>query len=282
MHPIHCRTRVCFLEASSANSQARAKTMTRSTVVQSSPELFNQCFSDGGHRMAGTPITHFEPDVDRLAVIRECMEHYDVGDPEAEWPNNIISRRAVAYGSGVIARRGDPVRHNVDPDELALCHRLSAAAAEVMAGVSVGMGSESGDEFHEFLIAANVDEPTPTAITADLVRAKFGGTLFPSVTITVEPLEESGVWWSEVEHDGSESEPEYFLPWKAMIRWFHSREEFVDTCFVRIGHDRDLWELPRELWPSGTEITGCVLPRLALGLTQGGSLVGLFGYSVKT
>jgi hypothetical protein len=29
-------------------------------------------------------------DPDRLAVIRECMENYDVGDADAEWPNNVI------------------------------------------------------------------------------------------------------------------------------------------------------------------------------------------------
>src|SRR5262245_37020109 len=119
--------------------------------------------------MAGPPITHFEPDADRLAVIRECMEHYDVGDPEAEWPSNSISRRAVVYGNGVIACRGEPVRHAVDPDELALCRRLSAAAADVMTGISVGMGSESGDPFRGFFIAANVDEPAATAITEDLI-----------------------------------------------------------------------------------------------------------------
>lgn len=232
--------------------------------------------------MAGTPLTHFEPDVDRLTVIHECMEHYDVGAPDAEWPNNIISRRAVVYGNGVIARRDDPVRHAVDPDELALCRRLSEEAAGVMAGVDVGMGSESGDPFRGFFVAANVDEPVPTAITEELIRAKFGGTIFPPVTITVEALDESGVWWSEVESDGSESGLEYYLPWRAMIRWFRDRFEFVDTSFVRIGHNLDLWKLPRESWPDGTEITGCVLPRLALGLTRGGSLVGLFGYSVMT
>jgi hypothetical protein len=231
--------------------------------------------------MAGSPITHFDPDADRLAVIRECMEHYDVGAPEAEWPNNIISRQAVVYGSGKIARRGDSIRHAVDPDELTLCRLLSAEAAELMAGVSVGMGSESGDEFRGFFMAPNVDDPAPTAITEDLVRAKFGGTLFPLVTITVEPLTETGVWWSEVEYDGSESEPDYFVPWRTMIKWFQGRPEFVETCFVRIN-SRDLSDLPREGWPEGTEITGCVLPRLVLGLTRSGSLIGLFGHSVQT
>jgi hypothetical protein len=55
-----------------------------------------------------------------------------------------------------------------------------------------------------------------------------------------------------------------------------------DSAFVRIGNNRELWNLPRERWPEGTELTGCVFPRLALGLTRHGSLAGLFGYSVKT
>ncbi|QVL30717.1 hypothetical protein KIH39_17905 [Telmatocola sphagniphila] len=231
--------------------------------------------------MAKVPLTHFTPDPERLEVIRECMESYNVGDLKAEWPNNIISRQAVVYGSGVIARRSESIHHSVDPDELTLCRQLSAEAEKVMDETDVGMGSSSSDPFRGFFIAANVGESV-SKITEELVRAKFGNTLFPPVTITVEPLAESGVWWSEVEEDGSESDPEYFLPWREMIQWFRNRPEFVDTRFVRIGHDRDLWELPRKDYPEGTEITGCVLPRLALGLTRGGSLVGLFGYSVKS
>jgi hypothetical protein len=232
--------------------------------------------------MAGAPITHFEPDPTRFEVVRLCTEHFDVGDPDAEWPNNILSRRTVVYGSGAIARRGDPVRHAVDPDELALCRRLAAEAAAVMAGVEVGMGSESGDTFHEFFIAGNAVEPAPGRIDEQLVRSRFGGTIFPLATITVEPLAEAGVWWSEVESDGAESEEVYFKPWRAMIRWFRERPEFVDCAFVRIGDSRALWAIPREEWPEGTECTGSSLPRMAVGLTRGGSLVGLFGHSVQT
>ena len=74
--------------------------------------------------MAGEDFTHFDPDPDRLSLIRLCMDSFGVGDPGAEWPNNIISRKAVVYGSGAIARQGDAVRHHVDPAELALCQRL--------------------------------------------------------------------------------------------------------------------------------------------------------------
>jgi hypothetical protein len=236
----------------------------------------------GDEQMPGVPLTHFELAPEKLSVIRECMENYDVGEPDAEWPNNIISRRAVVYGSGVIARQGDAVRHAIDPDELALCERLAAEAEGIMGGVAVGMGSESSDPFRRFFIAANVDEPPPQSIDEQLIRARFGGTIFPLATITVEPLAETGVWWSEVQYDGSESEEDYFDPWRAMITWFQNRQEFVDTGFVRIGDSDALWDVPREQFPPGTEVTGCVLPRLALGLTRGGSLVGLFGYSVHT
>jgi hypothetical protein len=144
-------------------------------------------------------------DLDRLAIIRDCSEHYDVGDPEAEWPNNIISRRAVVYGSGVIARADDKVQHAVDPDELVLCCRLATEAAGVMAETDVGMGSDSSNPFHGFFVAGSVNEPAPSDIDEPLIRSRFGGTLFPPVTITIEHLAEAGVWWSEVEADGAES-----------------------------------------------------------------------------
>lgn len=234
--------------------------------------------------MAGAPITHFEPDPAKLDAMRACMENYDVGSPDAEWPNNIISNRAVVYGNGAIARQGTPVCQAVDPDELALCRRLAVEAADVMAGVDVGMGSESSDRFHGFFIAANVNEPVPPRIDEGLIRSKFGGTIFPPATITVEPMAETGTWWAEVQEYGSESGEDYFRPWRSMIEWFRSQPAFVDSAFVRIGDRRALWDLEQamESLPKGTEITGCVLPRLALGLTKNASLAGLFGYSVQT
>jgi hypothetical protein len=228
------------------------------------------------------PITQFPLDPERLAVIRECMERYDVGGREAEWPNNIISRRALVYGSGLIAREGDTVRCAIDPGELALCQRLAGEAERLMSGTEVGMGSESGDEFRAFFITANVGDAAPSSIDESLIRARFGSTIFPPATITVEPIAEAGIWWSEVLRDGEESEPESFAPWRAMIRWFRDRRELRTAAFIRIGDRRILSRLRRDDLPPGTEMPGCVLPRLALGLTKQGSLVGLFGHSVQT
>jgi len=225
-------------------------------------------------------ITSFDPDEERLAVIHECMQNHDVGDPDAEWPNNLLSRRAVVYGSGVIAREGVVPTHAVDADELARCKALSAEAAAILAGVDVGMGSEASSPFLAFFVAANVGEPVPSSITEALVRAKFGGTIFPLLSITVEPLEEAGVWWSEIAGDG-EADPAVVGAWRRLMAWSRA-QGFVDTRFVRIGDARELEDLPEEEWPDGTELPGCVFPRLVLGLTPQGSLVGLFGHCVES
>ena len=233
-------------------------------------------------------ISDFDLDLARLAPLRECMENYDVGDPTAEWPNNIISRKAVAYSSGVITREGTPIRHNVAPEEFALCRTLASEVSALMSGVRVGMGSEADDTFFEFFIVANADDPIPAKIDEALIRSKFGDTIFPHATITVEPLEEAGVWWSELVYGASDydlAEQEAHLrPWRRMLQWFHEQPELKDGAFVRIGE----YELLNGMDfascddPPGTELAGSVLPRLAIGLTRCGSIVGLFGYSVQT
>jgi hypothetical protein len=54
-------------------------------------------------------------------------------------------------------------------------------------------------------------------------------------------------------------------------------------AFIRIGDFDALHALEsKRCYPKGTEMPGSVLPRLAVGLTRSGSLVGLFGYSVQT
>ena len=233
-------------------------------------------------------ISDFDLDLARLAPLRECMDNYDIGDPNAEWPNNIISRKAVVYSSGVITREGTPIRHNVAPEEFALCRTLASEVSALMSGVRVGMGSEADDTFFEFFIVANVDDSIPAKIDEALIRSKFGDTIFPYATITVEPLEEAGVWWSKLLYDASDldlAEQEAHLrPWRRMLQWFHKQPELKDAAFVRIGEYELLSgidfascdDLP------GTELAGSVLPRLAIGLTRCGSIVGLFGYSVQT
>lgn len=218
----------------------------------------------------------------RLAVIAECSNTWDCGDGIADWPNNIISQHAVVYNDGTIARRGDTVTHQFDPVEVALCVRVSQAAEQVMRGVEIGMGSEATSYYVPFFIAARDASAKPRKIDEDLIRAYFGDTIFPLATIAVEPFAEDTTWWQAVWTDGEACGQEYFTPWKALCDWFTQQSAFVDAAFVSIGEWEHFNALPDESYPPGTELTPSSFPRLPLGLTENGSLVGLFGYTVQT
>src|SRR5947209_20316796 len=107
--------------------------------------------------MTGPPITHFKPDPEALAALGACVGKPG-DDPASEWSANVLSRRTVGYGSGAIARRGAPVRHQVDPDELALCRRLAAEASGLLDGIDTGLGSERALHFRGFFMAANAGD----------------------------------------------------------------------------------------------------------------------------
>jgi hypothetical protein len=120
----------------------------------------------------------------------------------------------------------------------------------------------------------------PEKIDAPLILSRFGGTIFPAATITAEPIVESGVWWSEVSTECAGRSRDLY-PWRTLIHWFATQPEFVDSAFVRIGDFKALSNLEDEELPPGAEQPGCVLPRLALGLTKNGSLAGICGYVVQ-
>jgi len=224
--------------------------------------------------MAGSkrPVTDCKADPERLAVFKECMATYGVekNAPGSEWPWNCISTRAVAYSCGAVARSGETVKHEHDPGELDRCRRLSAEAARLMEGQDVGMGSESGDPFRPFFVAANVGAAVPAEVTDELIRRAFGGTIYPDAEVVVEPLREEGQWWEQVVAD-AEDDAELLRPWRALIAWFQGRKDLHGPAFVMIGED-----------PLGGDNGGCVFPRLAVAITAAGSLVGIGGYVVHT
>jgi hypothetical protein len=235
--------------------------------------------------MARDALTHFDFDGDKLRVLEPCMDNSGVGCTDAEWPNNLISRKSVVYESGVIVRAGATVRHLVAPEEFALCRSLSADASAILRGSQIPCSESGNEDFEPFFIAANVDETPPQSISPELIRERFGGTIFPLAAIIVEPLASSGRWWSDVENYFGSDDEEALARWSALLRWFEGRAEFRDRAFVRIGEWQQLLELMdnrQSEFPEGTELTGCVLPRLALGLTIAGSLAGVFFASVET
>jgi len=209
------------------------------------------------------------------------MDSYGVGDSNADWPNNILSTRTVVYPNGTICRTVDNPQLMIDESEVSLCQRLSADAKTLIGDREVGMGSESSDPFSPFFCCSNTHDDRITKLDGNFIRERFGGTIFPLATITVEKLAEDGVWWSEVSTD-CEGDATTLADWRSVIQWFEGHSEISNSVFVRIGDRVALWDAEGGDMPEGTEMTGGVLPRLVVGLTAKNSLVGLFGHSVQT
>lgn len=225
--------------------------------------------------MAKALVTDCQIDPERLLPIKECMETYDMEKdrPESEFPWNCISRRAVAYSCGAIGKKGDKLEHRHDPAELDLCRRLSAELHKIMENAEVGMGCAHGYPFYPLFITANQGAPAPEKITEKLIRSLFGDTICPPAQFWIEPLEENKKWkwWNDVLEDSSGKPRDY---WRNMIQWFHNQKDLHGHCFVCIGED------PLEEYKSSDYNGGCVFPRMAVGLTNAGSLVGICGYTV--
>jgi hypothetical protein len=213
--------------------------------------------------------------------IWDGTQSHGIGDPDDEWANNLISARAVALSCGALDRSGEAAGHEHDPAEMDLCRRLATEAARVMDNVNVGMGSESGDPFLSYFVVAPLGGPVHRAIDEEWIRRVFGGAIHPDAPIVIEPLEEAGEWWRQVRVDSVDNEDceedeeiraegeETLERWRAMIRWFRSRDGLRGAAFVMIGETRE-------------GAPGCVQLRMALGITASGSLVGLCGQVVHT
>ncbi len=225
--------------------------------------------------MAGHLLTHFDPDSTLLEPLLPATE-YRPFDPETysnpDWPGNMLSKRIVIYGDGTISRQGEPVQFAVEPGELAVCQSLSKEAETVVQGLPIAGGS-GGYEFRRFYIAASEGAPVPTWIDPELIRTRFGGTIYPQAEVVVEPMAEAAGWW-ELFAQVYRGNPDLDR-WKELVRWFRTRQEFVAAAFVRIGDNLERMCGVPDL--ADVEAFGVNMPRLALGLTHKGSLIGLAG-----
>jgi hypothetical protein len=228
--------------------------------------------------MADTLVTDCRPLPADANLFAGAMDDYGEPADRGRWPFNVLARDTVVYSCGAVALPEVPARHAHRADELALCLRLSAEAAEVMAEVYLVRSSSLSSYLYPYYMAANTDAPAVTAVTADEIRRAFGGTIYPPAEVRVEPLREGEAWWHDiVAHypDAHAAEREQALGrWRALIRWFAERPELAEPSFVVIGEE---W-LPD--W-EGQENLGCTFPRLVVGRSAAGSLVGLGGLVVQ-
>jgi hypothetical protein len=244
--------------------------------------------------MNGPIIRDCQIDPERLLPIEFATADCDPGRPDREWSGSTLSNRTVAYSCGALCRAGDTLEHCHDPAELELCRRLSAEAAQIMEGIEIGMGDESGGYFHPFFVAANVGAPAPPVVNEEVIRTAFNGTIYPHAAVEVEPLDEERGYlgtcleefrnaidheeWIEDGHFYAcpVEDPENVLEhWRALIRWFQDSRELHGASLVMIG-----WT-PLNRADRSDNI-GSIHPRLVVGLTEGGSLVGIAGCVAHT
>ncbi len=83
-------------------------------------------------------------------------------------------------------------------------------------------------------------------------------------------------WWNVIEEclsveDVAEEDKEadecreYLSCWQSMIDWFHNQPELRTPVFISIG---------QEAIRDDNGGTGCVFPRLMIGISKGGSFIG--------
>jgi hypothetical protein len=212
---------------------------------------------------------------ERLQSLAECSETYGIErehPDEKDWPYNVLSTQTVVYDCGAYCRSGDTILHHHDPVEFQLCQDLAAQAAEMMQGIYIGMGDENDHELAPFYVVANQDRPVPTSITEQEIRSAFGGTIYPQARIEICSLPAgAGQWW-EYLSDPEYTAPEIMAAWQKLIDWYQTQTDLSNPVFVEINLDT----------ADGHQNNGCVLPRLVLGLTKAGSLVGLSSCVVHT
>ena len=229
------------------------------------------------------PLTSFYIDQKRLAALQPLIDDYSTAtDTEAEFPNNVLSKRTVVWENGTFGKAGDKPAFSVEAEELLLCETVADEAKVVAGNLETGFGSESSDEFLPFFIVANTFDPVLETISPALIESRFRGTLFPAFSITVEPIHEQTDWWEHVLHDIDGSALDYLERWTALRVYFRDNYNFVETAFVSIGMEDEGWASNNPDWPPGTIMAPSVFPRLLLGLTKSGSLIGLLGWCVYT
>jgi hypothetical protein len=215
-------------------------------------------------------------DAEKFVMLAECTETYgmEYRDPENEWVWNMISRKTVVYSCGLISREGEILKHNHHPAEIELCQRLAQEAAAIMDGQMIDLGDEGEHIFSPFYVVANDKQDVPASVTEEVIRSAFGGSIYPDAKITIEPLEKpKDLCMETVDLYGmDEYTSDAIRHWEELTTWFRSQSSLQQAVFVSIDTDRIVEdERGLDLYNGG-----CVLPRLAVGLTKQGSLVGVF------
>lgn len=204
--------------------------------------------------------------------ITALMDNYGVRDGENVWSNNILATDAVRLANRTFRRRlsdESPSNESAAKEHASLA-RLASEIASVADGMETGMGSQGSEGFEPFFI-----NRVFSVVDEDGMRAIWNDALYPEAEVSVEPMDEGASLWRQVVND-CDDDKALLLRWKEVFEWFHKPSRFVDTWLVSIDAE------PPEDTFVGDVSGGCVFPRLLLGRTKDGRLVGLLGVVVYT
>lgn len=231
--------------------QEAALELNSTEKVETPPETVNGC--------------HLVPE--RLKPFDPCMMCCGPEFPRDEWNHSTLHPHLAVYACGCLFVPGRPNVHEHDPEEIVLCEKLSAAMASILKGVSVNY-SEGSSTFDPFFVTINRGAEKPTRITVSLIRTAFNGAIYPQAKIRSSVLQEySLLWESFVAEDAA-----WLAQWRKLVTWCERTEQIHSPVFVAVGDGDKMSD----------RNFGCVFPRLVVGLTEAGSLVGVMAHSVQT
>lgn len=203
---------------------------------------------------------------DGLGILARAADPFGIApnSPANEWPNNVLSVKAVRYASGRIARAEDDPKHDYDPAELERCNRVAAEAAARFTRLPVR--SDELGELEPFCLPANRGAAAPADLTPEFVRAAFRGTLQPWSQIEIQTAREYG---TEALADGQADfyglsradVKKHNAIWNETADWFEAHPDLT-------GH---AWYATVD----GGGYHGCLAIRLVVGMTKAGSLAGV-------
>lgn len=181
---------------------------------------------------------------------------YDPDDPRRiGWPHNIVSLDTVATETGLLHLYGQCPPHTPLPGELDHCRKLAHATVAAL-GTLRPHGGDHPTPFLPFYIVADAQDPVPNQLTDEYIHAAFAGTLYPDTPIRIDPI--------NAEYLAAHPE------WAEFVDWVASQSDLRLVSYVQIGYD------------TGQEPNyAAVFPRLVLGVTAAGSLVGACGTVVQ-
>lgn len=206
--------------------------------------------------------------------------HFSV-PADSRWLRNALARDLVACTCGAVgsAESWHPVH---DAAEAQLCQTIASEAELALSSIYVNRGDESDHRWRPFLAPKDPGQHR-ARVDEDTLRWACGGALCPQLKVKQRTLEQYLQEYRErlAEHARSDYPNEVESYVVEQIRPYETFRDLLLGCGCTQLTAFSPLEMDRRIAPGALQLT-CVYPHFMVGLTPGGSLVGVFGLTVWT